>query len=154
MAGEGGHLEQAKRICRRLAPDIQEEVDCLLMTDTTPSATAPFDRILSVHNLSPKERSPHWRDGYLYLIDIFRVLRGLRREYRVATVVVTGPGFTAIPAIYLRLLGARLIVFESWSRFEVRSKCSRLLYKFAHTFLIQHKELQELYPKAKWVGLL
>jgi len=60
--------------------------------------------------------------------------------------------FAAFPAIVLRQFGARLIVFESWSRFENRSKCSRVLYRFAHRFLIQHKELQVLYPEATWVG--
>jgi UDP-N-acetylglucosamine:LPS N-acetylglucosamine transferase len=154
IAGEGGHLEQAKRIRDMLAADVQEAVTSVLVTDVAISKDFGFDCILRVCNPSPKDRKPQLRDLTGYVVESFRALWRLHREHRVVTVIVTGPGFAAFPAIVLRQFGARLIVFESWSRFENRSKCSRVLYRFAHRFLIQHKELQVLYPEATWVGLL
>lgn len=154
IAGEGGHLEQARRIRARFAPDVASAVRTVLITDTSSSSFAAFDEVVQLCNPSPKERAPTRLDVSGYLADSWRELRQLRRRYRVVTVVVTGPGFAFLPAVFFRLLGAYLIVFESWSRFENRSKCSQVLYRFAHQFLIQHKELKKLYPKAIWVGLL
>ncbi len=154
LAGEGGHLEQARRIQHRLAPDVVENVVSVLITDSTPERVSAFHSVHTVCNPSPKDRSPRLQDVFRFGLDLFRTLFALGKQYRVAAVVVTGPGFTAVPALYWRLLGARLLVFESWSRFEKRAKCSRLLYRFSHRFFIQHKELQPLYPKATWVGLL
>ena len=76
------------------------------------------------------------------------------RQHDVRVGIVTGPGFALIPALAAKAMGAQLVVFETWSRFETRSNCSKVLYRFANQFYVQHERLLKLYPNAIWVGLL
>ena len=154
IAGEGGHFEQARRLLSLLEDDVADSARLLLLTDVERRTDRRFDRVLRVRNPSPKEAPPAWRDAWTYLREAVALVSELRRDYRVAAVVVTGPGFAVLPAWLLRAGGARLIVFETWSRFEARSKHGRLLYPMAHRFFVQHRELLSVYPKATWVGLL
>lgn len=154
IAGEGGHIEQARRLSSHLNSEIKSSVDVVLLTDHERDLEAAFDQVLSVPTCAPKHRDVKIRDVLSYSLGTARVVFKIFRTYKVETVIVTGPGFALFPALTFRLLGATLIVFESWSRFEDKSKCSKSLYPFAHHFLVQHKELLKLYPKATWVGLL
>ncbi len=154
LAGEGGHAEQARRLSGLIDDDVAGDARRLLLTDVHRRVEERFDDVLIVGNPSPKQSAPSWRGGLAHVRETVAVVVRLRRRYRVAAVIVTGPGFAVLPAVLLRLCGARLIVFETWSRFEARSMHGRLLYPFAHRFLVQHRELLAIYPKATWVGLL
>jgi len=154
ISGEGGHLEQARRLSAHIDPENKSNADVLLLTDHLRDEEAFFDRVFSVPTCAPKNRNVKISDVEGYSLGFVRVMFTLLRQYKVKAVIVTGPGFALLPALAFRILGAKLIVFESWSRFEDKSKCSKSLYLFSHHFFVQHKELLKLYPKAVWVGLL
>lgn len=154
IAGEGGHMEQARRVLRSLSPDVRAASHCLLITDVDSVDGSEFDERWTVHTFAPKHRAVGIRDLLVYGLSSMRALWRLLRHHDVRAAIVTGPGFAIVPALGAKLLGAHLIVFESWSRFENRSKCGKVLYRHADQFLVQNKDLLKLYPKATWVGLL
>ena len=154
IAGEGGHLEQARRLSSHLAPDIKELASSILLTDHDRESDSAFDHVVSVSTCAPKHRNVKINDVVKYWIAMAVAVFRLLRKYKIKSVIVTGPGFALLPALLFRVTGAKLIVFESWSRFEDKSKCSKALYPFAHHFFVQHQHLLQMYPKAVWVGLL
>lgn len=69
-------------------------------------------------------------------------------------IVSAGPG-TAVPvSIMGRLLGKRVIFIESRHVVYHKSGAGRILYHFANLFFIQWRELQILYPRAIYAGML
>jgi len=154
IAGEGGHLEQANRILATLEPDLRSSCKCILITDTETVNGSDFDECWNIQTCAPKHRSSRLRDVFTYLKNSASVFRLMLMSHNVKMAIVTGPGFAVAPAIGAKILGAHLVVFESWSRFENRSKCGKALYRLSDQFLVQNKELLSLYPNATWVGLL
>lgn len=154
IAGQGGHIEQARRLVGYIEIDIKESSKIILLTDFELKDNGMFDVVYSVKTCAPKERDSTLKDILDYSLQMAFVLFKLSKEYNIHTVLVTGPGYAVIPSIYYRIRGKLLIVFESWSRFEQKSKCGKILYKVAQKFYVQHEDLLKLYPKATWVGLL
>lgn len=68
-------------------------------------------------------------------------------------VITTGAGVAVLPSYIAKMLGAKIIYIESFSRTENPSLTGRLLYPIADVFLVQWKKLLEKYgPKAKYEG--
>jgi len=154
IAGEGGHMEQARRILVSLDSDVRSDSHCVLITDSVDVNDHPFDECWTISTCAPKHRASNIVDLFKYCVSSVRLFWRMARDYDIRTVIVTGPGFAMVPALVAKILGGYLVVFESWSRFENRSKCGKALYRFSDQFFVQHKELLKLYPKAVWVGLL
>ena len=154
IAGEGGHIQQARRLLKALDDELREECHCVLITDSASVDGSVFDECWIVDTCAPKHRGAKIGDMFTYAISSAKTLLRLARGYDVRMVMVTGPGFAVIPAIGVKILGAHLIGVECASRFESRSKCGKVLYRIADEFFVQHEELLELYPRAKWVGIL
>lgn len=154
IAGEGGHIEQARRILTSFTDEVRAASHCVLITDTDAQHIDDFDECWTVKTCAPKHRPSSVGDYFGYAISSVRCLWRMGRHYDVRMAIVTGPGFALFPALGAKILGAHLLVFESWSRFENRSNCSKVLYRFSNQFFVQHEHLLKLYPKAEWVGLL
>ncbi len=154
IAGEGGHIEQARRILASFDPEVRSASHCILITDTDIQNAGAFDDCWVVKTCAPKHRSSRLGDFFIYAKSSAHCFWRMARLLDVRVAIVTGPGFALIPALAAKVLGAELLVFETWSRFEHRSKCGNVLYRFANQFYVQHEKLLNLYPKATWVGLL
>ena len=154
IAGEGGHIHQARRLLQNLDDELRAECHCVLITDSSSVDGSIFDECWVIDTCAPKHRATKLGDWVTYAFSSTKTLLRLFRAYDVRMVMVTGPGFATVPAIGTKMMGAHLIGVECASRFETRSKCGKVLYRIADEFFVQHKELLALYPKAKWVGLL
>lgn len=154
IAGEGGHLAQATRIVNNITDVSRRDKQIVLLTDHNRAEMKGFDSVFSVPTCAPKDRQPNVVDYLRYLVAAIRILREVASSYQVKLVIVTGPGFAVLPAAVFKIMRCKLVVFESWSRFEHKSKCSKLLYPISDEFWVQHEDLLKLFPKAKWVGLL
>ncbi len=154
IAGEGGHLEQARRILASLNHEVRSASHCVLITDTELQHVDAFDECWMVETCAPKHRSSRVGDLLTYARSSASCVWRMVRHHDVRVAIVTGPGFALLPALSAKVLGGQLLVFETWSRFENRSKCGKALYRFANQFYVQHEQQLKLYPKATWVGLL
>jgi UDP-N-acetylglucosamine:LPS N-acetylglucosamine transferase len=78
----------------------------------------------------------------------------LVRGKRPAAIVTTGAG-VGVPFCYVgRVLGARVIFVESFSRVEEPSLTARLVHPVAHRFFVQWPELLPRFRKAEYRGTL
>lgn len=68
---------------------------------------------------------------------------------RPDVVISTGAGAVIFAILWGRLLGARVVVIESFARFDSPSLFGRIAAPFAHDFVIQSAKLARRYPKAK-----
>lgn len=82
------------------------------------------------------------------LVLAFRVCLRLRPQ----AIVTTGAG-VAVPFCYVgRLLGARIVYIESFSRIFGPSLTGRLVHPIAHRFFVQWPQLRTAYRKAEFRG--
>jgi UDP-N-acetylglucosamine--N-acetylmuramyl-(pentapeptide) pyrophosphoryl-undecaprenol N-acetylglucosamine transferase len=113
-------------------------------------------------SLSEEHRThfvPHFAWGQARLGGLFRMLshgaisfiRSAAIVWRERPHVIVSTGAGAVfPTLLLgRLFGARIVVIESFARFEKPSLFGRMAAPFAHDFVVQSPNLARHYPRAK-----
>ncbi|MBL8770967.1 MAG: hypothetical protein JNK30_06250 [Phenylobacterium sp.] len=112
--------------------------------------------------LSERHRThflPHFAWGQAKLGAPFRMLAGAARSLarsvgimlreRPDVIISTGAGAVYFPVLLGRLLGAHVVVIESFARFEQPSLFGRLASPLAHDLVVQSAKLAPYYPRAK-----
>lgn len=68
-------------------------------------------------------------------------------------VIITTGTHTAVPICYIgKLFGSKVIFIETFANSKTKTLSGRLVYPIADVFLVQWKEMLELYPKAIYKG--
>lgn len=68
-------------------------------------------------------------------------------------VVITTGALVSYPiCVIAKLFRKKIVYIESFARVNSKSLTGRLIYPISDLFLVQWKEMLELYPKAKYVG--
>lgn len=101
---------------------------------------------------------PHFAWGQAKLGAPFRMLfSALASFYQSAAImfserpdiiISTGAGAVYFPVVWARLLGACVVVIESFARFEGPSLFGRLAAPLAHQLVVQSPKLSGFYPRA------
>lgn len=74
---------------------------------------------------------------------------GILLKERPDVIISTGAGAVFFPVVLARLMGARVVVIESFARFEKPSLFGRLAAPFAHDLIAQSEILADHYPRAR-----
>jgi UDP-N-acetylglucosamine:LPS N-acetylglucosamine transferase len=82
------------------------------------------------------------------IASFFRSAAIIARE-RPHVVISTGAGAVFFTVVWARAFGARVVIVESFARFEGPSLFGRLASPFAHDMVVQSPKLAAAYPKAK-----
>lgn len=82
------------------------------------------------------------------IASVFRSAAVIFRE-RPDIIVSTGAGAVFFAVIWARIIGAHVVVAESFARFEGPSLFGRLAAPFAHDLIVQSEKLRAFYPRAK-----
>jgi len=114
------------------------------------------------HTVSDQHRSyflPHFAFGQLKLGGPLRPLwnaavsfvksAGIILKERPQVLISEGAGAMYFTVLWARLLGARVIILESFARFEAPSLFGRLAAPLAHDIIAYAEPLRAFYPKAK-----
>lgn len=73
-------------------------------------------------------------------------------KYNPDLIYTTG-AHTSVLMCYLGKLFRKKIIFvEVYDRINIPTLSGRMVYPIATTFIVQHEELKQYYPKAKYVG--
>ncbi|WP_448246090.1 PssD/Cps14F family polysaccharide biosynthesis glycosyltransferase [Thalassotalea agariperforans] len=155
--GKGGHQEQMQRLIGKLEGKLPTNIQCILITDSSKSLDTKIKQV-SCYLYSEARDKHSLIKTFLTLpyllvkqtIDIFRI----QAKYNVVGIITTGPGVTILPTILLKLLGKKVIAFESWSRFERASLTGKLLNQFSNVFFIQNESLKKIYKNCIYKGKL
>lgn len=78
----------------------------------------------------------------------FFVSAGLILRERPDVLISTGAGAVYFPLVWARLLGAKIVVIESFARFDKPSVFGRLSAPLAHRKVVQSKALSAYWPDA------
>jgi len=102
---------------------------------------------------------PHFAWGQAKLGAPFRMLGralasavrsfGFMLRERPDLIISTGAGAVIFPVIWGRLLGAHVVVVESFARFDHPSLFGRIAGPLAHDMVIQSAKLADRYPRAQ-----
>ena len=87
------------------------------------------------------------------MIDVFQSLKLLFRE-RPDVIISTGAGVAIAMCWWGKVFGKKVIFIEDWCVVESPSLSGRLVCPISDLFIIQWKQLQKYYPKAKFRGAL
>lgn len=149
--GKGGHTAQMNRY-------IEQQ----------PHSDMPYIAITSAHQknqnllrtfycMEARDKFSQFKNIFIFIIYFFYSIALTVRilfSYKIVGMVSTGPGLAVVPSLICRLVGAKVIYFESWSRFLKPSLAGRFMYRIAHLFFIQHESMKLQYPNAIYVGRL
>lgn len=149
--GVGGHNTQMDRLISLLQPHLQGAKIISLSDRLEPPVWA------DEHYVCGELRSKHSHIDSFFSIGPLRIVKSImkiRSEYSVHGVVSTGPGMCILAALFFKLLGAKVVHVETWSRFKTKSLTGRIMYKLSDQFYVQNESLLGIYPKAIYSGLL
>lgn len=143
VASSGGHWEEIMCL-KKLAG----EHETFFVTEAGGQAEeANLQPMYLVPQINRKEK--HFPLHFVQLI--FRAIRILHREK--PKVVITTGALAAVPFCWIqKLRRGKVIYIESFARVHNASLSGKLVYPFADLFLVQWEPMQEVYPKAKYVG--
>ncbi len=152
--GGGGHRAQMERLYCKLS---SEESGNNIVFVGLCEKNAEIHRFVNYAMPALRDKYSWYRAMLLApftLCQTVLVIATVARRYRVAGVISTGPGLAIIPSLFFKIIGARIVFLETWSRFDTLSMAGRVMYKISDRFYIQNKSLGGLYPKARYGGLL
>lgn len=146
-ASGGGHVRQLLDL-----EAVWSDHDYVFVTEDTALGRSLQDK-------HPTHFIPHYAAGQARLGRGFQMLWGALRNFvrsaaivfrtRPQVVISTGAGAVFFTLLWARLLGARIIVIESFARFDHPSLFGRLAAPFAHEMIVQSPALAGRFPKAK-----
>ncbi len=141
VASSGGHLLELMQLAD-LWPQQRRHWVTFKTTDAAPLLAG--EKTTWAHH--PTNRNP--QNLIRNLVLALRMVR--RRE--IQAIVTTGAGVAVPFAIVGRLAGVNVVYIESMARVTSPSLTGRLIYPFAHTFIVQWPSLQRFFKRAQSYG--
>ncbi len=84
-------------------------------------------------------------------VNIFKSLY-LYFKYSPKVIYTTG-AHTCVPLCIIgHFFKTKIIFIEVFDRIDNPSLTARIVYKFSDVFIVQHKEMLKVFPKAKYIG--
>ena len=142
ISSMGGHLNELTQL------DFQN-YDFSIVTEKTDATRNIKEKYRDkAHFLLYGTRKTPIRYFFILLFNFFKSLV-LFLKIRPQVVVTTGT-HTAVSMCYIaKMFGAKVIWIETFANRTSKTLAGRLVYPIADTFVVQWKEMQNLYPKAK-----
>ena len=149
ISSTGGHLSEMMRLSPMFS-----KYDYFIMTEKTKS------------NLYLKEKYPGKVSFLLFgtktsfLVYPFKLLFNSFKSLFIyikerPNVIITTGTHTAGPMCCIgKLFGSKVIYIETLANSSTKTATGRLIYHIADVFVVQWEEMLELYPKAKYWGMI
>lgn len=140
-SSSGGHLEELLQLNEL----INEQ--SVLVTEGKVAAKVKFKKKYFIKQINRKEK--YFLIHFIKLIICeFKILQKEKPDI----VISTGALITVPLCILAKIMGKKVIYIESFARITTPSLTGKILYHFADLFVVQWKELLDVYPKAKYFG--
>lgn len=142
-ASSGGHLEEISRLTM-----IQQKYDSIMITEKSPFNELTFcSKVYYVSQINRREP--------LFLIKFLRlfvIYSKIMKEEKPDCIISTGALVTYPMCLIGKMKHKKIIYIESFARVEKGSLTGKLMYHIADLFIVQWKELLQVYPKAVYGG--
>ena len=140
ISSTGGHLSAMKKIMKSL-----NNKDYILITEKNKKTDTNANYVFrgSRGNIYT----------YIFIMPINAILNIIYFIHYNPKIILTTGSHTGVFMCYLGKLFKRKIIFiEVYDRFNNLTLSGKLVYKIADCFIVQHKKLQEKYPKSIYIG--
>lgn len=154
VAGEGGHLAQAKRFIS-LDSEFYVDVEYILITDS--KIKIPNTEVYLEKNISKYTKQRNILNLLMFFVYYMRLFVNsfIYIVSKKPKVLISFGPILAIPYLFWgKLFGIQIIHVETWSRFYSKSFAGKFAYYLADKFIIQNLELKNLYPNSIYGGRL
>lgn len=142
-ASSGGHYEQLMML-----KPLMEEYDSFVVTEKTDyDAKAKGEKTYYMHQVNRREKNFVWRMLQNAILSL-KIYMKEKPDVVICTGVLAMIPICLIP----KLMGKKLVYIESFAKVTSPTETGKLLYKFADQFYVQWKSMQEIYPKATYLG--
>ena len=149
ISSTGGHLNELQQLSA-----LFEKYDYHIITekdDSTKKLKNKYGNKISY--LPYGTRQQLFRYIFIYTYLCFKTIF-LYFKIRPKYIVTTGT-HTAGPMCYLgKIFGSKIIYIETFANRTRKTATGRLIYPIADLFIVQWKEMLELYPKAVYGGAI
>jgi beta-1,4-N-acetylglucosaminyltransferase len=152
--GNGGHKEQMRRLYNKIASVSDTELLFIGICEKNSNI-----KDIKINFFVNSIREKYGVIKTLIRLPISIILESyyfmkIIYDYNIKLIISTGPGIALVPLIIGKILGKKTVFIESWSRFRSASLTGKIVYYFSNEFFIQNRSLKNVYPKAKYSGLL
>lgn len=142
-ASSGGHFEQ---LC--MMKPLMEKYESFVVTEKTRyMVNVKGQKIYYLKQVNRKEKSVIPR----MIVNTFRAAKIYKKE-KPDVVICTGALATIPMCLIAKFHGKKLIYLESFAKVRSATLTGKLLYKYADQFYVQWPQMQEVYPKAIYLG--
>ena len=150
ISSTGGHLEELTQL-----KELFDKYDYYIVTERTKS------------NMSLKKKYPKRVSYLIYgsyttlgkkIIYPFKLLLNsfislfIYIKVRPKYIVSTGAHTAGPMCLIGKIFGSKIIFIETFANSKTKSRTGSIVYKFADLFIVQWKEMLELYPNATYGG--
>lgn len=148
ISSTGGHLSELLEMS-----DLFKDYDTSIVTEKTKSNMYLKDKYKNVYYLVYGTKSHLFTYLFKFTFNIFKSFY-LFLKIRPDVVVTTGT-HTAVSMCYIaKLFRKKVIYIETLANRDTKTMAGKLVYPIADYFLVQWKNMLELYPKAIFIGFI
>ena len=147
IASTGGHFSELMQLSSMF-----KKYDYHIITEKTKTNTNLVDKYPSkVDYLVYGTKDHLFLYVFKFLINCIKSLY-LYFKIRPKFIITTGT-HTAVPMCYIgKIFGSKIIFIETFANSKTKTLSGKMIYPIANLFLVQWKEMLELYPKAVYKG--
>jgi len=155
IAGEGGHFEQAKRLCKLIT---DKDRNAIIVTEYSPIAQNCKFKTICEFNISRFSKKN--RHIFLFTIPVYLFLKLILnyfiiQKYRPVNIITLGPFYSISWSLSAFIFRVKSIHIESWSKFNSASKTTKFVSKISSKVFYQNKSLSSVFSKhSEYIGRL
>ena len=145
ISSTGGHLNELLQLKRTM-----KKYDSYLITEKTKSTIGLKEEFSKINYLKYGTKS---HLSYVYIFP-WNSIKSIYYFFKIRPdVVVTTGAHTAVVMCYIaKLFRKKIIYIETFANISSKSMSGRLVYPIADMFIVQWKNMLNLYPKAVYGG--
>lgn len=149
IASTGGHLNELLQL-----KVLFKEYNSYLITEKDISTQGlQIDGIKKIRYLTYGTRSKILVYPFIFIYNCFK---SLFYYFKIKPkVIITTGTHTAVPMCYIgKLFGSKIIFIETFANRNTKTLSGRMVYPISDLFIVQWKEMQQLYPKSVYGGAI
>lgn len=149
IASTGGHLNELLQL-----KVLFKEYNSYLITEKDKSTESlQIEGIKETKYLTYGTRSKILVYPFIFIYNCFK---SLFYYFKIKPkVIITTGTHTAVPMCYIgKLFGSKIIFIETFANRNTKTLSGRMVYPISDLFIVQWKEMQQLYPKSVYGGAI
>ena len=149
IASTGGHLNELLQL-----KALFKEYDSYLITEKD-----KYTESLQIEGKKKKKYLAYGTRSKILVypfIFIYNCFKSLFYYFKIKPkVIITTGTHTAVPMCYIgKLFGSKIIFIETFANRNTKTLSGRMVYPISDLFIVQWKEMQQLYPKSVYGGAI